>query len=196
MEPGISEEEKGGIVDLINGQAAFLQGSIIEEFEKSGISEDQIQYALYLRMQYLGQLNDLEVKCRKESLDGPEDLDMVVQDFENLYGKVYALAAKSPELGYLLTTVVVAGRVDVDKPLLPRKPLQGKSPPKEAKKGQRSVYWHGEWVEAEIFEMDRLEPGNEIQGLAVIEAPSTTLVVPPDRYVFLDEHTIFHMKTR
>jgi N-methylhydantoinase A/oxoprolinase/acetone carboxylase beta subunit len=119
-----------------------------------------------------------------------------VQDFEDLYGKVYALAAKSPELGYLLTTVVIGGRVDVDKPLLPKKPLQEKRPPKAAKKGERSVYWQGEWIEAEIFEMDRLQPGNEIQGLAVIEAPSTTLVVPPDRYVFLDEHTIFHMKTR
>ncbi len=196
MEPGISEEEKGGIVDLINGQAAFLQGNIMEEFGKSGIPEDQIQYTLYVRMQYLGQLNDLEVKCRKKVLEGPEDLDMVVQDFEDLYGKVYALAAKSPELGYLLTTVVVAGRVDIDKPLLPEKPLGKKRPPETAKKGERSVYWHGEWVKAEILEMDRLQPGNEIHGLAVIEAPSTTLLVPPDRYVFLDEHSIFHLKTK
>jgi N-methylhydantoinase A/oxoprolinase/acetone carboxylase beta subunit len=44
--------------------------------------------------------------------------------------------------------------------------------------------------------MDRLQSGNEIHGLAVIEAPSTTLLVPPDRYVYLDEHSIFHMKTK
>jgi N-methylhydantoinase A/oxoprolinase/acetone carboxylase beta subunit len=196
IEPGISEEEKGGIVDLINGQAAFLQGNIIEEFEKSGISEDQIEYSTYLRIQYLGQLNDLEVKCRKEVLDEPKDLDILVQDFEDLYGKVFALAAKSPELGYLLTTVVVAGRVDVEKPLLPEKALQGKGPLKEARKGERPVYWQGEWIEADIFEMDRLQPGNSIQGLAVIEAPSTTLLVPLDRQVYLDEHSIFHMKIK
>jgi N-methylhydantoinase A/oxoprolinase/acetone carboxylase beta subunit len=144
----------------------------------------------------MGQLNDLEVKCRKAVLDGPEDLDVLVQDFGDLYGKVYALAAKSPELGYILTMVVVAGRVDVEKPLLPQKALEGKNPPTEAKKEKRSVYWQGKWIEAEILEMDRLQPGNEIHGLAVIEAPATTLVVPPDRYVFLDEHLIFHMKTR
>ena len=123
-------------------------------------------------------------------------MDVLVQDFEVLYGKVYALAAKSPELGYLLTTVVVAGRVDVEKPLLPEKTLQGKRPKNEAKKGERSVYWQGTWIEAQIFEMDRLQPGNQIQGLAVIEAPSTTLLVPPDRNVYLDEHNIFHMKTK
>ena len=67
-------------------------------------------------------------------------------------------------------------------------------PPGEAKKAGRRVYWKGEWLDAEIFEMDRLEPGNTILGLAVIEAPATTMVVPPDRYVVLDEHMIFHMK--
>jgi N-methylhydantoinase A/oxoprolinase/acetone carboxylase beta subunit len=196
MEPGISEEEKGGIVDLINGQAAFLRESTIEEFRKSGISEDQIHYSLYVRMQYLGQLNDLEVKCRKVVLESSEDLDLLVQDFEDLYGKVFALAAKSPELGHLLTTVVLAGRVDAEKPRLPKQALRGKKPPEEARKGKRAVYWQGDWIKAEIFEMDRLQAGNEIGGLAVIEAPSTTLVVPPDRTVFLDEHTIFHMKAK
>ena len=196
VEPGISDEEKGGIVDLINGQTAFLQSKVAEEFEKSGISEDKIVFSTHIRIQYLGQLNDLEVKCSKVMLDGPEDLDRILKDFENLYGRVFALAAKSPELGYLLTTVVVIGCVDVEKPLLPAMKIQGKTPPKEAEKGKRSIYWRGEWVETKIFEMDRLQSGNEIKGLAVVEAPSTTLVVPPDRYVVFDENGIFHMKTK
>ncbi len=196
LEPGISEDEKGGIVDLINGQAAFLQGKVTAEFEKSEICGEQIEYAMYMRIQYLGQLNDLEVKCNKPMLDGPEDLDRIIEDFEELYGKVYALAAKSPELGYLLTTLVIAGCVDVEKPLLPTKEIQSKHPSLEAAKGSRPVYWRGKWVDSQIFEMEKLEAGNEIQGLAVIEAPSTTLVVPPDRYVFLDKNNIFHMKTK
>ncbi|UCH21210.1 MAG: hydantoinase/oxoprolinase family protein [Deltaproteobacteria bacterium] len=196
LEPGVSEEEKAGIVDLINGQAAFLQGKVMAEFEKSGISEEQIEYAMYLRIQSLGQLNDLEVRCSREMLEGPEDLDRIINDFEELYGKVYALAAKSPELGYLLTTLVIAGCVDVEKPLLPAQQIQSKVPPLEAAKGVRPVYWQGKWVDTQIFEMDRLKPGNEIQGLAVIEAPSTTLVVPPERHVLLDQNNIFHMRTK
>jgi N-methylhydantoinase A/oxoprolinase/acetone carboxylase beta subunit len=196
LEPSVSEEEKSGIVDLINGQAAFLQGKVMGEFEKSGISEEQIEYAMYMRIQYLGQLNDLEVRCTKAMLDGPEDLDRIINDFEELYSKVYALAAKSPELGYLLTTLVIAGCVDVEKPRLPAKEIQSKAPSLQAGKGIRPVYLQGKWVDTQIFEMDRLEAGNEIQGLAVIEAPSTTLVVPPERYVFLDKNNIFHMYTK
>ncbi|MBW2439354.1 MAG: hydantoinase/oxoprolinase family protein [Deltaproteobacteria bacterium] len=193
LEPGVSKEEKSGIVDLINGQAAFLQAKVMAEFEKSGIAEEQIEYTMYMRIQYLGQLNDLEVRCGKAMFEGPEDLDKIIDEFEELYGKVYALAAKSPELGYLLTTLVVAGSVEVEKPRLPAKEIQSKDPSPAAGKGLRPVYWQGEWIDTQIFEMDRLEPGNMIRGLAVIEAPSTTLVVPPERYVFLDQNNIFHM---
>ena len=126
-------------------------------------------------------------------LESPGDLDKIIYDFEELYGKVYALAAKSPELGYLLTTLVIAGGVEVEKPRLPAKEIQRKDPSPAAGKGMRPVYWQGDWIDTQIFEMDRLEPGNVIRGLAVIEAPSTTLVVPPERHVFLDQNNIFHM---
>jgi N-methylhydantoinase A/oxoprolinase/acetone carboxylase beta subunit len=57
------------------------------------------------------------------------------------------------------------------------------------------VYWRGDWHEAAIFEMEALKSGNRISGPAVIESPSTTLMIPPGREVFLDEHRVFHMNT-
>ena len=39
--------------------------------------------------------------------------------------------------------------------------------------------------------MENLVPGNEINGLAVIEASNTTLFVPPDWHVRIDEHDIY-----
>lgn len=196
VEPGTSDEELGGIADLVNGQIAFLKGKVSESFAASGVVEETIGFTVSLRMQYLGQLNDLEVRCRKEELEGPGDLRVLFADFEELYAKVYALAARSPELGYLLTTVVVAGSAQVEKPVLPGRPLAGKQPPAEAGKGERRVYWGGQWASAPVFEMDRLLPGNEIAGLAIVEAPATTLVVPPDREILLDEHLIFHLRGR
>ena len=41
--------------------------------------------------------------------------------------------------------------------------------------------------------MSELRAGNVIDGLAVIEAPSTTFVVPPKRAATLDERRIFHL---
>ncbi len=44
--------------------------------------------------------------------------------------------------------------------------------------------------------MSELRPGNEIGGLAVIEAPNTTLFVPPDWHVRIDEYEIYWLERR
>lgn len=49
----------------------------------------------------------------------------------------------------------------------------------------------GGWRNAKTYEMDVLRPGNEIEGLAIIEASATTLVVPSGRKVRIDEWRLF-----
>ena len=56
--------------------------------------------------------------------------------------------------------------------------------------------WADGWAATEIYEMGLLAAGNVIPGPAILEAPATTLVVPPDRIVELDEHGIFHLGQR
>ena len=56
------------------------------------------------------------------------------------------------------------------------------------------MYWDKTWHEAFLWEMSKLDSGNLIQGPAIIEAPATTLVVPPGYRVKLDKHRIFHME--
>ena len=58
----------------------------------------------------------------------------------------------------------------------------------------RQVYRHGRWHKARIFEMDELEPGNVIEGVAVIEAPNTTLFVPERKRVRFDEWGLIWME--
>ncbi|HEY5531712.1 MAG TPA: hydantoinase/oxoprolinase family protein [Candidatus Anoxymicrobiaceae bacterium] len=196
LAPDVSPDEKDGLIDMINGQAAFLREKIVEEFGKSGVEEDDIAVRIALRIQYMGQLRDLEVRTGHEWLDGQESLDQVIADFEALYAKVYALSARSPELGYLITQIVLSGTIDVEKPALPQEPLADESPPGDATKGKRDVYWRDEGIEADIYEMERLKAGNRLEGLAIIESPSTTFVVPPGSSAYLDEHRIFHLDWR
>jgi N-methylhydantoinase A/oxoprolinase/acetone carboxylase beta subunit len=43
------------------------------------------------------------------------------------------------------------------------------------------VYWHelGDVVATHVFDAALLEPGNGIDGPAILEAPDTTTVIPP-----------------
>ena len=193
LPPGASDDEKTMGAMLIDSVWSELKARVTAEFAKSGFGEDVIHYRPYIRMQYLGQLNDLEFRAPVDSMQDPDGLGRCIAAFEGLYGKVYALAAKSPELGYLFTTAVMAGSVEVEKPLLPQAVLSGTEPDEEARKEPRRLYWRGDWHQAAILEMEALKSGNRICGPAVIESPSTTLMIPPGREVTLDEHRIFHM---
>ena len=70
-------------------------------------------------MQYYGQLNDLEIYSPHQSIDEADQVDDLIAAFEDAYGKLYARSARSPELGYLITNVIVTGAAEVEKPALP-----------------------------------------------------------------------------
>ncbi|MEE8310770.1 MAG: hydantoinase/oxoprolinase family protein, partial [Candidatus Binatia bacterium] len=89
-----------------------------------------------------------------------------------------------------------AGRSYVEKPVLPTRRRCGEIPPPDARKGEREVYWRGGFLTAQVWDMEKILPGNVVGGLAIIEAPSTTVVVPTDSIVELDEHMILHLRTR
>ena len=60
--------------------------------------------------------------------------------------------------------------------------------PMKAQKGVRDVYWGNGYVPTTIYERDLLQCGNRIEGPAVIEAPDTTYVVPPDWSYTVDKY--------
>ncbi len=90
--------------------------------------------------------------------------------------------------------VSVIAEVSTTKPLVQTYALEGKDPPAKASKGTRPVYEQSAWHEAQLFEMDELRPGNEVSGVAVIEAPSTTLFVPMGWRIRVDEREIIWLE--
>lgn len=191
--PDLDEGEKMSLAETLNEQWAQLKEDIVAEFEKSGYGPEDVTLDPQVRMQYQGQLNTLEVPAPTEKITDPEEVDQLIENFEEHYAKVYARSAASPELGYTITRAVGVGEVPIEKPKIPNNPLQGPEPPENAAKGTRDVYWDGGWQDAAIWEMDDLRAGNVIDGLAIIESPATTFVVPPNFTAELDSHRIFHL---
>jgi N-methylhydantoinase A/acetone carboxylase beta subunit len=193
VEPGADDDVKAGLGIYIAGGWEMLREKVIEEFAKSGVPEDRIELRRYVRMQYMGQLNDLEILSPHEELTEAAHVDDLIAAFEDAYGKLYARAARSPELGYLVTNVIVTGAVDVEKPALPdEEPVSGTPEPK----GRRDVWWDGGWTETPIFEQVDVRAGHAVEGPAIIESPADTFAVPPGRAARLDGNRIFHLETR
>jgi N-methylhydantoinase A/oxoprolinase/acetone carboxylase beta subunit len=192
--PGAGAEAKRAGAAAIQQAWDALHRQVADEFAKSGKAEEGVAFRCFVRMQYYGQLNDIEIYSPAQQLEGAGDIDALIAAFEDAYGKVYARSAKSPELGYLVTYAIVTGAVEAEKPALPLEPLAGPEPP--AAKGARQVWWDEGWLETPIFEQTDLRAGNVIAGPAIVESPADTLVIPPGRRARLDEHRIFHLETQ
>ena len=139
-------------------------------------------------VRYMQQLEDVEVISPVSRINSAQDVNALLNAFETTYSRKYTHAAKYPEVGYQIMEVGLHALVPKLKPQLRKYPLRGRAPSEEALKGERKVYQGGEWKRARIYEMDLLESGNEAKGLAILEAPATTMLVPGDKKVRVDEY--------
>jgi acetone carboxylase, beta subunit len=192
IEPGADEDTKQGVGMYVDGGWQMLRERVTEEFEKSGVPAEAIEFRHLVRMQYYGQLNDLEIYSPHQQIDEAAQIDDLIAAFEEAYGKLYARSARSPELGYLITNVIVTGSSEVEKPALPDEQEVGGEPPT---KGARPVWWADGWTDTPLYEQDEVKAGQRVTGPAIIESPADTFAVPPGRSARLDRYRIFHLET-
>jgi acetone carboxylase, beta subunit len=188
--PTADDMEKAGIGFMISGAWQGLDDRVAAEFEKSGIERDAIAFTHIVRMQYYGQLNDIEIVSPHHEMEEGEQVDDLIAAFEEAYAKVYARSARSPELGYLVTQAIVTGSVEVEKPALPELAEEQGSPPVHS---TRSVRWSGGDAETSIVRLEEVRAGHEIPGPSIVEHSATTFAIPPGRTARLDANQIFHL---
>ena len=181
--PTADEMEKAGIGFMVTGAWQALEDRVAAEFAKSGVERERIRFRHSVRMQYYGQLNDIEIDSPRMEMEEGEHVDELIAAFEDAYSKVYARSARSPELGYLITQAIVHGSAEVEKPALPELEEVSGEPPVAA---TRTVRWPGGDAETSIVRLEDVEAGHEIPGPAIVEHSATTFAIPPGRVARLD----------
>ncbi|MDP9138384.1 MAG: hydantoinase/oxoprolinase family protein [Pseudomonadota bacterium] len=168
-----------------------LTARAVDEMIEDGHPAEKVLTQPFLMMRYTGQLEDVEVLAPLTEVATADDMIKVIDQFETVYAKVNHRVSRYGEAGFSITELGVIATAEKIKPVL-RKRALGKSDPLSAHKGRRETYIGGSWHTAELYEMDRLEPGHEVIGPAIVEHPATTLVVHPADRVFVDEWTLLH----
>lgn len=203
--------QKSTVVFLPNGcdaamkmQMAFLlnigwqelEQTAIKEMTEEGVPQGQVHLKQVAYVRYMGQMEDVEVESPVERINSPEDMDKLIAAFEEKYARIFFRVAQHPESGFQIMELGVRASAKRSKPAIRKFPMEGANPPAEAFKEVRKVYHNQEWYNANIYDMETLKPGNIIDGISVIEAPSTTLFVPIDRRVRIDEHKLYWLEAK
>ncbi len=186
--PGADQEEKTGLGRRITTAWDDLREEGLSQMVTEGFDPQRVRFRPLAMIRYGRQLNDLVVPSPIERVETEADWDALIEEFERLYERIFARAAKYPQAGYEILEVGMVTFTEKIRPKLRVEPLASPTPPDSASKGQRPAWFEGEWRPTAVFELSGLEPGNELRGPAIVEDPTTTLVVPPGRRIRVDEY--------
>lgn len=122
------------------------------------------------------------------------DIDDCIRRFHQLHEQLHTFS--NPDQRVELMTLRLEADVLLDKPVLPLLPAGGKDPA-GALKERRPVYFeeHRDYHETPIYDGERVEAGNVLEGSCIVEEPATTLVVYPGQVATLNRHGSYEIRT-
>jgi N-methylhydantoinase A len=120
-------------------------------------------------------------------LDADDGGERVIERFTERYEAKYGRGSAYRQAGVDAMTFAVEGIARM--PLPATEPLADEgADPSAALRGERPLYVPeaSEFQTARVYAAERLRPGNELIGPALVEAEDTTVLVPPDRRLWVD----------
>lgn len=185
------------LVDLTEGAASDIESvfssvelQAIEQFQTEGIDKKSIKFIRYGNFRYKNQEHTTEVRLS----DGPiseKQIGLIEDEFHNTYEREYTYRL---DTSVELVGIHVVATSEVGKLTMQKRPDQGIKEA-EARKGAREVDYALEGVHrATLYNGEKLLPGMEFNGPAIIEDSGATTVIHPGNRVRIDGYTNIHIE--
>jgi N-methylhydantoinase A len=171
--------------ETLNADLDALEASLAEELDRDGLDEAP-EFRRYVTLQFRRQTTGEEIPLPWERFtdESVATLPQIfVEHYERLYGRGIAYADVGLDIAGLRVDAV--GRVA--KPEFG--PLDG-TPASggDALKGRRRAWFDGGYVDTPVYDEGRLGAGDRLDGPAIVEAPFTTVILPPGAILSVDLH--------
>jgi N-methylhydantoinase A len=167
-----------------NAALVALEQPVVEALDKDGVAAAQREISYVLEMRYGMQVHTVRLEIpRKEYAE--KDIEALAELFDQTYERLYGAGSGYPQAGRFLTGYIVDGYGHVPVPQ-PRSEAAADSGAERALLGTREAFFGGEFVATGIYRYELMGPGDAVEGPAIIEAASTTVVVPPGATGALD----------
>lgn len=174
-------------------QAAYdeLEKGLRSQLQNSGEDIDEAEFKRFARMRYEWQRNELEVTVPTGKL-GEQTLSEVTADFEQRYEQRYGAASLLPDARFEIVNVRAEAAVPTGVSVKSHAATAGTG---EARKPSRLVAFERgkEPQQTPIYDGTAIPPGEVITGPAVIDLPTTGIVIPPDASVTRSDRGDFNL---
>ncbi len=169
-----------------NDCLADLERRAQGDLRKDGFQDEDIALRRQIGMSYDLQIHDLMVDAPPGKIS-EEQMLQLRRDFEKAYERSFGQGAGQRSARVVVTTLRVEGIGKIAKPEIRRMPV-GTADSSNALKEKREVYFGclSRFVETPIFDMEKLLPGNLLNGPALVETPATTILIHPGQKARVD----------
>jgi N-methylhydantoinase A/oxoprolinase/acetone carboxylase beta subunit len=183
-----------GIIERFNTTLQTLEQKADADMKAEGFEKQVVAKKYEMEARYGGQLWEIACPIPIGQLNSAEDLRTLIRCFEDEYVKTYSKEAMVPRGGMEIVSVALTASVSTPKRVRANDYMGRDSSP--ALKGEREVYFEGGWVKTRIYQLNKLQVGNIVDGHAIIEGRDTTVVVPYEYRVSVDEYLNLVMERR
>ena len=178
--------------DRVKNICEKLLDEAVVTLKTEGIPKSRIKADFTADIRYLGQFNEVNVDLPM-SLGGEvreNDIKYLSQLFHKKHDELYGYSMPSAELELINIRLQAIG--ETDKPSFRDSP---RNPPDSSKalKNDRPVFFEDSFVSTPVYDGLLLKHGNLVFGPAIIEEPTTTIVVPPDFDLTCDSYDNYVM---
>jgi N-methylhydantoinase A len=164
--------------DVLNERLDAVENELRALMAGEGFRDDQVAFRRFVSMRFRRQTYGVELALPWDRLNASR-VEELGRLFEAKYEDLYGSGAGFAEAGSEIDTLRVDAVGAVAKPMLTTEP-SGSRDASDARKAARRAYFGGRFVDTAVYDYGRLNPGAEVAGPAIVEAPLTTIVVPPE----------------
>jgi N-methylhydantoinase A len=156
----------------------------LTDFKALHIPKEDILFTKFADLRYHAQYHEIQMDLPAGEITS-KSIEQVVKDFHKKHEELYTFAL--PWVSAELCNLRLIAKVGVRKAVM-RKIARGTKDPTQALKRTRKCFSNGKFVNTKVYDSSRLKPGNIIAGLAIVEEPTTTVVIPKGFDCTLDEY--------
>ncbi|MDX2425449.1 MAG: hydantoinase/oxoprolinase family protein, partial [Cycloclasticus sp.] len=191
---GIEDAGKEKVAKDIDAAWRTLEARAVEEMASEGIASEDLVYRYGFYGRYMGQLESFETLLDSGEAKSAEDIDKIIAAFEEMYTNIYPEGARFPDAGYAITEVFVQAVAPKAMPEIISHEIEGAIPPEAAYVESRQVSHEGQFYDFKVWQMSELRAGNIVHGPAIIRDPMTTVIIPPEKRIEIDEYMVLHYR--
>jgi N-methylhydantoinase A len=174
---------------VINERLDAVEKEMKGAMTAEGFKPNQIEFRRFFTMRYRRQTAGVEMPVSWDRFSDKQAA-AIQTAFERKYEELYGAGAGYTKAGIEISELRVDAVGKVSKPqIIPRRKARGDA--RAARKGKREIYFSrpaNRFIDAPVYDYDRLAVGARLSGPAIIELPFTTTLVPPEHRVTVDPY--------